>query len=440
MTENKMSPSVIFLVATVLILPGISSSAQEDLSAKISAQINAIKRAGYPTTLEELDRWYPHVPAAENAATVLSDGFSHLQIPDTAKLPFFAKGPLPARGEALSGETAKAVEDVLKQNQAALELIQKGAELTKCRYPIDLKKGSDAELPHLPKIRHAVSLLLLRGLTGVEDSPQSAVRSLTNAFAIAKSLEAEPLIISQLVRIALQRLSTSTLERMLNLKERRDDQLSALSASLSDAECPTSLPRAIAGELCTGISLFQMSPQDRAKMLGGSRTTPASPSDPRILDGDFLFYLRTMENVVQTAKEPYPKRLGIAKSLSPQIIRSAKEQKYLVSARLLPPVGTAVEKEGENVAWLRSAVAALGVERFRHANGKLPDSLDSLAPKFLGAVPLDPFDTKPLRYKKLSKGYLVYSIGKDAKDDGGKEKEESSASDTNYDVTFTVER
>ena len=175
-------------------------------------------------------------------------------------------------------------------------------------------------------------------------------------------------------------------------------------------------------------------------MLGGSRSTPVSPSDPRTLDSDFLFYIRTMENAVQTAKEPYPKRLGAAKSLSPQIIRSAKDQKYLVSARLLPPVGTAVEKDGENVALLRCAVAALGVEKFRHANGKLPDGLDSLAPKFLDGVPSDPFDGKPLRYKKLSKGYLVYSIGKDAKDDGGKEGQESSVSDTNYDVTFTVER
>ena len=236
MSENK-TPSVIFLVATMLLLPGISSSAQENLSAKISAQINAIKSAGYPTSLEELDRWYPQVPAAENAATVLSDGFSRLRLPDatTAKLPFFAKGPLPARGEALSGETAKAVADVVKENQAALELIQKGAELTKCRYPIDLKKGSDAELLHLPKIRHAVSLQLLRALTGVQDNPQSALKSLINAFAIAKSLEAEPLLISQLVRSALQRLSTSTLERMLNLKETRDEQLSVLSTILSNA-------------------------------------------------------------------------------------------------------------------------------------------------------------------------------------------------------------
>jgi hypothetical protein len=46
-------------------------------------------------------------------------------------------------------------------------------------------------------------------------------------------------------------------------------------------------------------------------------------------------------------------------------------------------------------------------------------------------LPLDPFDGQPLRYKKLPKGYVVYSNGEDGKDDGGDEKK---------DITFTVER
>ena len=60
-------------------------------------------------------------------------------------------------------------------------------------------------------------------------------------------------------------------------------------------------------------------------------------------------------------------------------------------------------------------------------------------PEYLDTVPEDPFDGKPLRYKRLPKGYVVYSIGWDGKDDGGDEKvpeEQWHAPD----VTFTVER
>jgi hypothetical protein len=101
-----MFPFVTLLGATVLIQSAITSLAQENLSAKINSQISGVKRAGYPTRLDELDRWYPSVPAAENAATVLSDGYSRLRLTDsaTAKLPFFSKGSLPARGEALPDE------------------------------------------------------------------------------------------------------------------------------------------------------------------------------------------------------------------------------------------------------------------------------------------------------------------------------------------------
>jgi len=38
---------------------------------------------------------------------------------------------------------------------------------------------------------------------------------------------------------------------------------------------------------------------------------------------------------------------------------------------------------------------------------------DALVPGQLSAVPADPFDGKPLRFKRLTKGYVIYSIGKD---------------------------
>jgi len=80
---------------------------------------------------------------------------------------------------------------------------------------------------------------------------------------------------------------------------------------------------------------------------------------------------------------------------------------------------------------LVSCCTSLAVERYRLANDALPDSLSTLVPKFLDAVPIDPFDGQPLRYKKLAKGCVVYSVGEDGKDDGGDEKK---------DITFTVER
>ena len=126
-------------------------------------------------------------------------------------------------------------------------------------------------------------------------------------------------------------------------------------------------------------------------------------------------------------------------------LEAETSQKYLIVSRmLLPTLTTASARAGENFARLQATQVGLALERYRLANQeKLPHNLDELVPTFLKTVPLDPFDGRPLRYRKLAKGYVVYSIGSDGTDDAGAEKRfrsaGSNASDP-YDVTFTVER
>ena len=62
--------------------------------------------------------------------------------------------------------------------------------------------------------------------------------------------------------------------------------------------------------------------------------------------------------------------------------------------------------------------AALRLYRERH--GKHPDALSALVPEFFSSVPLDPFTGRPFIYKPLTNSYLLYSVGPDGVDDGGK--------------------
>ena len=83
-------------------------------------------------------------------------------------------------------------------------------------------------------------------------------------------------------------------------------------------------------------------------------------------------------------------------------------------------------------AGLANAQAAVAVERWRLAHpGRLPDALSELVPAYLTAVPLDPFDGQPVRYKKLPVGYVVYSVGTGWTDQGER---------TGSAITLTVER
>jgi hypothetical protein len=52
-------------------------------------------------------------------------------------------------------------------------------------------------------------------------------------------------------------------------------------------------------------------------------------------------------------------------------------------------------------------------------HGHYPKTLDALAPKYLKQIPQDIFSGKPLIYRPSEKGFLLYSVGYNGKDDGG---------------------
>ena len=92
-------------------------------------------------------------------------------------------------------------------------------------------------------------------------------------------------------------------------------------------------------------------------------------------------------------------------------------------------------------ARLRTARGAMAVERYRLAHGALPSSLGDLVPGQLDVVPEDPYTGQPLRYEKLGKGFVVYSVGPDGRDDAGwEEPPHARRRGGQYDLTFTVEQ
>jgi type II secretory pathway pseudopilin PulG len=103
---------------------------------------------------------------------------------------------------------------------------------------------------------------------------------------------------------------------------------------------------------------------------------------------------------------------------------------------VIPNIESAFETAILAQARMRAAAAAVAIERYRRKHGRLPATLDDLAPEFLSAVPADPFDGKPVRFVVRDGEYTVYSISKDGQDNGGQEMETTGEPD----VTFTVPR
>ena len=98
---------------------------------------------------------------------------------------------------------------------------------------------------------------------------------------------------------------------------------------------------------------------------------------------------------------------------------------------------SALEQDPQNQVRNRAAHAALAIERYRlEHDDQLPPTLDVLVPGFLDRVPQDIYAAAPLRFRKLDRSYVLYSVGRDLKDDGGP----FSTSDNAPDITFRVTR
>jgi hypothetical protein len=65
-------------------------------------------------------------------------------------------------------------------------------------------------------------------------------------------------------------------------------------------------------------------------------------------------------------------------------------------------------------------LVGIALEIFRREHGRYPDTLDVLVPQLLPAVPADRITGEPVRYRLINNRPLVYSVGADRNDDGGR--------------------
>jgi len=87
-------------------------------------------------------------------------------------------------------------------------------------------------------------------------------------------------------------------------------------------------------------------------------------------------------------------------------------------------------RAADSEARRRILVTALSLERYHRRHGAYPKTLEALAPECLKTVPRDFMDGKPLRYCTTDDGhYLLYSVGLDCTDNGGKASISQQGSD-----------
>jgi hypothetical protein len=260
-------------------------------------------------------------------------------------------------------------------------------------------------------------------------------------------------VISQLVRLACYNMVIEDLERLLSRRSLSAVRLEKIEALLNRLEMAGAAHKSLVGERAFALSVFQMPAGEFARLSSGSGggTDEAGPPAVRagiqilqltgLRDADERLLLETFDQAIVLVDRDDPAAIEQFERLFQDVqVKAKKFPPKIITAMLLPSLGRVPQRFAGFEARRRAALTAIAVERFRLAHdGHLPAKLDELKPQFLTDVPKDPFDGKPLRFKSLSPGYVIYSVGADRTDNDGLDRAKRYPR-KDYDETFMVER
>jgi hypothetical protein len=452
-TKISSRKSVIFGLITILILSLLLGLVlwRLTLAHDVHVRLAAIRTAGLPTNWKELNDYYPPVPDNENAALVATQAFALLRDFTDSRSNDLRNFQIPPRGQPLTSDQKELLTKYVGMNSTALIKMREALKLPKSRYPVDFRLGVEFQIPHLAPLKQLGKIAVFEGLLELESGHTTAAdTSIKTILETGRTLDDEPETTSWLIRKNLIDRAVKLLERRLNLSTGTGSELASLALDFTLAEKTNLLTRTLIADRARAIPYFRLTWAQMKRMSEASGDTdtsnlPASDHQPMLFwisgsaDRDLRFYLDVMETNIAIISLLPPRSYAI---LAKDDLVEIERHHYKISSMFLPELSGSVDLDAAYLAGCRLAQTALAIERSRLSENRWPESLDELVPEFISAVPMDPFDGHPLRYRRLTKGYLVYSVAPDHQDNGGRERPATAEHDdkTPYDMTFTVER
>jgi hypothetical protein len=411
---------------------------------RIVSLLADIQAAGEPISADELNALYAAPPAERDATPLWLEAAALLktapQEPGYKTLPCVgADGPtvLPEIGKPWPD--LHLAEKHLTQRSKTLELLHQASAVGgQARYPVDFRDGFSTLLTHAQDARELGRLLQLEALVRAHRGDAAgAAQSILGIFALARSLENEPCIISQLVSAAIEAVGIGELMSVVGRLPFSESTLTRFQKELRVRSYERSCYRGLLGERVMGIMALE-----------DPSTVGLPPADAMMLRVmgrvDCEWYLQTMQRMIRASQLPLHEALAEFESMTAQLPTTGEKfaggrfrlRMAPFARQFLPSLEWTGHSFGRAAARNFVADAALAVEHFRQRHNRLPENLSRLVPDLLPFVPIDPFDGRPIRYRIEPDGFVVYSVGKDGLDNGGMEDDQKTSSQP--DVVFRV--
>jgi len=332
----------------------------------------------------------------------------------------------------------------VKENEKPLDLIVESSRRT--RFFIPWYAGARPELlveillPHLNAIQDAGRALLTRAMLRLEDGDVAGFED--NVLAVhrlARLLAQAPTLIEQLAAWGPLESAACRVDRLaaasgkLSAEQLRQlrDQLAALGEMPPYAACIDEGERFLTLDIMQTIAHGSPERRDLAAnvMCHGNLDIPKGIPDlavrfwPIPCEDSMRLLNDYYDGMIAAAREPtYPRRIAALNLWNEDLVKlhgrnwifSVVSPDLAVSALMLSPVKCENHFD-ETRMERRLTLIALALAEYKAGHGNYPVNL--------GGLPVDSNDLyvdRPLIYAPNDKGYLLYSVGPDMTDDGGK--------------------
>jgi hypothetical protein len=226
-----------------------------NLAHDVNAKLAAIRAADLPTSGAELNAYYPTVPDNENAALVMTQAFALMRNYPDGRSNEVARFKIPPREQLLTSKQKELLAGYVEMNADALARVSEATKLPNSRYPVDASLNAYTPLSHLSQSKSLARILEFNALLG---NVPDAVTSVTNILGVAKTLDNEPLLISQLVRIAEVKMAVIALEQCLNKNQLDESELVVMTSAFLEAEKTNLMARGLIGERAIDIPYYSV--------------------------------------------------------------------------------------------------------------------------------------------------------------------------------------
>jgi hypothetical protein len=403
------------------------------LSSAIETRTASLKSLGIPMTVDELkqsvSRGGPDAGPFWRAAAELWGGVeaSLVHANEESKEPINAfeyqlvdgvmRGP-DGKKPASDAEIAN-LRSFLTQQERILGLLREAADRPGYAPRLDLSEGPGLKLPYLSACRRMAQCVRAAADLAVKDGEcDRAIDYWITLRGLARWNESEPLLILQLCSIVIDAYLDASLRESLKIADFSDAQLRRMQALLV---APTNFQerhrRAMTGEL-VGFGLVMMDELHRG--LGGfaSVGAPAAGFVKIWLKAEKLAWLSAFRDYFEQTRD-----IDFGRQAT---VRIPAFPWYAPLGRMLCPAYAGIAKRFlTEEANRRLMIYVLQLRRHKLAAGTYPQALSDLAlDGETRKYPLaDPFTGKDFMYRREGDGFVIYSLGENRTDDGGKLEE-----------------